>query len=513
MSNDRHEFPPCEREALHLSGAIQPHGSLLVVDAGGTVTHVAANCQALAGRSPDALLGSPLPPSLATVVAGLGTTPGSRQYAVVSVGEWPAGSSGTSPAACCDVVVTRGSDGAVLLELMARSAEGRVPVARLPVVAGTIPDDDDAAQLVDTTLVERIADLTGFQRVMYYRFRDDGDGEVVAEARRGDAYGSYLGLRYPASDIPGIARALYLKNPWRLIADAVAEPVPIVGAQPSAHLAVQPGVPDLSYSDLRSVSPVHRAYLANMGVRASLSFPVSIRGDLVALVAAHHREVRTPTLADLERCSTLVRSHAITVSLFQSQESMRIVDGLVHRCREIAPMLQSPQALVGQWSALGPWLLHEFRADGAILAFDGVERRDGACGGGASPLADLDEWFRGTRAVTVATVDNLGHAIGRPGEPDVAGALGLRVPIPRLGDLRVYLTRREYVHDVAWGGNPEKPMETDAGELPVSPRRSFEKWVEKRRGYCRSWDRQDRLVGLNLRNALDAAFGVGRART
>ncbi len=182
----------------------------------------------------------------------------------------------------------------------------------------------------EAAITGRIADLTGLQRVMYYRFREDGDGEVIAEARHGDAYGSYLGLRYPASDIPRIARSLYQKNPWRMIPDVTAAPVPI-------HSDRDAGPLDLTYSDLRSVSPVHRAYLDNMGVCASLSFPVLLNGELVALIAVHHRERCTLTLDLLEHAAALVRNHALTLSRYQAQVSMQVLDGMAHRFDSLSP--------------------------------------------------------------------------------------------------------------------------------------------------------------------------------
>ena len=110
-----------------------------------------------------------------------------------------------------------------------------------------IPANENELAALQHELVERIAALTGFQRVMFYAFRADEHGEVVAEARHGDAYGSYLGLRFPASDIPHNARRLYQLNPGRLIVDAGAAAVPVAGRNDTP--------PDLTWSDLRSVSP------------------------------------------------------------------------------------------------------------------------------------------------------------------------------------------------------------------------------------------------------------------
>ena len=125
--------------------------------------------------------------------------------------------------------------------------------------------------------------LTGFDRVMIYRFDEDWNGQVVAEDRA-DGLNSFLGLRYPASDIPAQARALYRSQWLRLIVDVGYRPVPLV--PPLNPLTGRPL--DLSHASLRSVSPVHVEYLHNMGVSASMSISLLDRGELWGLIACHH---------------------------------------------------------------------------------------------------------------------------------------------------------------------------------------------------------------------------------
>src|SRR5262249_4980448 len=140
--------------------------------------------------------------------------------------------------------------------------------------------------------------LTGFDRVMVYRFANDGSGEVVGEAAA-EGIGSFLGLHYPSSDIPQQARQLYLRTPFRIIADIEAEPVPILPKRDETGEPI-----DLSLSVLRSVSRIHIEYLRNMGVAASLSVSIIVEGRLWGLFACHHYSPRCPsfekrTLAEL----------------------------------------------------------------------------------------------------------------------------------------------------------------------------------------------------------------------
>ena len=481
-----HFLATCESEQLHLSGAILPHGCLLVVDAGGLISHVSANITDWLGGAPDDWINQPLLEMLALPVQKLAVAAGSR---LVSDGVMAA-RQGTSMQAY-DLVASRNNEGGVTLELL-EHVEDALPSSQGFSLAQTLADQA-AVNAAQHALVEQIAEITGFQRVMLYMFRDDGDGEVIAEARSGEVYGSYLGLRFPASDIPQIARTLYKQNPWRLIPDASAEPV--------ALLARESAPPDLTFSDLRSVSPIHRVYLANMGVCASLSFPVVIGGALNALVACHHSSPRQLSLSKLSQASQSVRNHAIAMTDFQTRKRMRMIDGLTHRFDSARQMLQRHGDVVSAWPELGAWLTQEFNADGASLCLDDQCVSQGQ-GFAADVLAVFDPWFQTTLAEPVWTCDSLMRQSAAFPLSEVAGVLALRVNLVSGQTLRVYLCRRESIHEVAWAGNPDKPVEYHDGRLGIAPRHSFEKWMEKRFGYSLSWDNESRLLALKFREFL-----------
>ena len=143
-------------------------------------------------------------------------------------------------------------------------------------------------QALYQAIATEVHDVTGFDRVMVYRFAPDGSGAVIAEARGSAGINSFLGLNFPASDIPRQARLLYQANWIRNIPDARYAPAVIM--PPLNPLTGQPL--DLSHSILRSVSPVHRQYLANMGVVASVSLSLILRGQLWGLIACHHNAPR-----------------------------------------------------------------------------------------------------------------------------------------------------------------------------------------------------------------------------
>ncbi|WP_082411269.1 GAF domain-containing protein [Methylogaea oryzae] len=427
----------CESEQLHLSGAIQPHGTLLLLDGQGRLSHVAANVEAFLGYKPEALLGRPLPDQLAALAVEVGDTPGSRRLNERTID----GVHGP-----LDVVVIRGEQNRIILELTQHLATG---VSQPAIWSMPEPLANDIL-VAQEHLLRRIADLTGFQRVMFYSFHNDGDGEVVGEIRQGNAYGSYLGLRFPASDIPQIARTLYLKNPWRLIPDATADSVPVLGRE-----AV---IPDLTWSDLRSVSPIHQVYLANMGVRASLSFPVIVGRSLAALIAAHHSEVRHLSPALLEYAAMLVRNHAFALTAWHSQRRMRLLDGLNQHFDLIQGLLHRYGNIVDAWPESAVTLMEAFQADGAILCLDGIQAHAGE---GFEPpaLAAFDDWFCYQQSDFVWIGDSLSRQVPDFPLSKIAGVAALRLKSRDGSWLRIYLCRLEHVCEVTWGGNPDKPVE------------------------------------------------------
>ncbi len=471
----------CEREPLHHSGAIQAHGTLLGVDGSGRIQHVAANLSEWLGMIPQVLLGTPLPERLARLVHDLPARSGARLTLEAAL---------QGPQRMLDLIASRDTQGGIIMELTAHQ-----PVARKPPLAALPkPPRDEAGLAADRdALVQRIAELTGFQRVMYYQFIDEGDGEVIAETRQGDVYGSYLGLRFPASDIPAIARALYLNNPWRLIPDATVEPVPLLGTDRTT--------PDLTWSDLRSVSPVHRLYLANMGVRASLSFPIVIGGKLVALIACHHNDVRIPPLALLEQAAQLTQGHALACTSYQASRRISLVDGLESHFDAAWSILQQHGDPLAAWPELGTWLMREFHSEGATLCLGDVCSGTGT-GFEPAVLAFLDNWFCGHPGEFLWSSDSLTRDIPDFPLSSIAGVLALRAKLSAGRVLRVYLCRQEHIHEVAWGGNPEKPVEYHDGAIGIAPRHSFETWLEQRLGYSRPWNSEARLLALNLRALL-----------
>ncbi|MCK9925530.1 GAF domain-containing protein [Frankia sp. AgPm24] len=271
----------CDREPIHIPGSVQPHGVLLAVrtDDDLTVARVSANVAEALGREPDQLLGRPLrevagPAVAKTILDVVRTAFDLREASPVDLllgdgDDWRH----------YDALLHRVGE-LVVCELQA--AQGVRPLTYVGTYARTrqsvlrLNGSRSLAELYDV-VVEEVRRLTGFDRVMVYRFDPEWNGEVVAEARL-ERLNSFRGLHYPASDIPVQARALYERSWLRLIPDVDYQPVPVVPAlDPSTGAAL-----DLSDAWLRSVSPIHLEYLRNMGVTASMSISLLREGRLGA---------------------------------------------------------------------------------------------------------------------------------------------------------------------------------------------------------------------------------------
>ena len=178
----------------------------------------------------------------------------------------------------------------IVLEFEPSGSEPIAPLSVLRTMTARI-ERQTTLSGVYREVARQVRGLTGFDRVMVYRFDVDGAGEVVAEAANHDL-SPFLGLRYPASDIPKQARALYERNYLRIIADVDSDPVAI------EPVLLPEGAPlDLSMSTLRSVSPIHIEYLRNMRVKTSMSISILQDSKLWGLIACHHGTAKPINLA------------------------------------------------------------------------------------------------------------------------------------------------------------------------------------------------------------------------
>lgn len=483
----------CDREPIHVPGSIQPHGALLSCRDGPDLTVVRASANLARFLAVDAAgaLGRPLAAVLDAAEDIHGLAMHARAGGTHHLRLPPVGGRGWLDVAC------HRAGQEIVLELEPFAPEMSPEDVALPLIqeAAAQIQRADSPAAVARTAVDVVRRLSGFGQVMLYRFLADGSGEVIAEAC-GEVMPSYLGLRFPASDIPRQARELYRRSWLRCIPDARYEPVPLLAAEPQVTQ-----VPlDLSDAALRSVSPVHLQYLANMGMRASMSISLIQRGELWGLIACHHLEPRLPP-AHLRRAAETF-GQLISLQLEAREAVERYGRQLAAKRTQdkLLGLLDGGGAIGDQLAGVLPVLADVVRADGIAVGHEGQVHRHGTTPAEADVLSLAASL--GARAPdTVLATSSLAaeHPPAASFADLASGALWL--PLDERPDDFIIWFRRELVHVVTWGGDPRKPVEEVSGQL--TPRQSFAAWQETVRHQAEPWEAQEVEAALSLRTALD----------
>jgi light-regulated signal transduction histidine kinase (bacteriophytochrome) len=480
----------CDAEPIHIPGAIQPHGIVLGISPSTLgISAVSANIFPAGNGNPRDLLGAPLaqvidPASLDQVLAA-DLSPGhSARITRLCL----AGHAGAPLRA-----VLHGHQDNILLEAEF-SLPHPVPDAfdHFESFEGAIlrlkktPDVEATCQ----RLVDEIRRLTGHNRVMMYRFAADWTGEVIAESSDG-RLPAFMGLHFPVSDIPAQARELYRHSVIRHIPDVGYEPVPVLSCDSDPI--------DLSRSGLRSVSPLHLAYLRNMGLGAAMSISVTQNGVLWGLVIGHHG---TPSHVAAEHRQSSVLLTQLAAARFGLLEEARVARrSSAVKAVESAMLHDAARGGAGLDAVLrnGGTMLDMLGATGLALSSGGIVTTLGETPTGPK-LQGLLAWL-GEREAPVLAVDNLAayYPLGA-GMPEAAGLLA--VPLGGAAQNLLVWFRKESKRVVHWAGEPIKAMELVGGEERQMPRRSFEPWPIEVRGRSRAWSPLDVAAANSLRDTV-----------
>lgn len=493
MLQPESDIEGCAREPIHIPGAIQPHGALFVLRPSDmSVIQASANAAAVLGSAVS--LGEK-PPGLGAEVERLRLWYESGEPTIQI----------TAPEHGLMLMAHRADPVIVVEAEHAEEAMASDIFPGLRSFVDRLAAQSDAAGSLDET-VRFVHDLTGFDRVLAYRFDEDWNGHVVAEAGNGKLP-SYLDLRFPASDIPAQARALYASNRVRLIPDVNYTPAPIEPAfNPETGLPL-----DLSFAQLRSVSPIHLEYMRNMGTAASMSISIMIDGQLWGLVSCHSARPHriSATLRDL--CDFVVQSLAMRIAAQDRAEgasqradlgqiTARLLASMTARADWVEGLAEASDDLMEQVSASGAAIITDTRC--VRLGETPSEKQLQAIVQWLERNGDTEEVFATTSLCT--------------GMPDAAefadtasGILAIR--LSKLYPSWLIWVRPEIRRTVTWGGNPHKYVSENGR---IHPRKSFEAWQEQVRMHARPWtapeiaaarDLRAAIVGIVLRRAEELA--------
>lgn len=488
MNDTQYDLSTCEKEPIHKLGRIQSFGYLLCFNSDWGLTAYSENAPALLDKKSEHFLGEPLEAlvnetavtQIKEAVSRINMTDQSERLSACRLFKGKT---------LYDVAV-HFSGTSIIVEFEPSSTSETDHIQTLKTMLTAISQSDDLTELLQSA-AQHMAMITGFDRVMVYRFHDDDSGEVIAE-HRNSTIDSFMGLRYPASDIPKQARALYLRNLTRLIADVS-----------DGGVAILPNTSqlDLSISATRAVSPIHLEYLRNMKIGASMSVSIVVDGKLWGLFACHHNSTKylplqVRTIAELYaeafslelRVKLNAQSHSdgeasrkLHMKLVTSlNNELSLFDNLkmhVSFMQKLIPSDSLVLVVAGQHQVAGDPISSE---DVNLL----VRRLNRTSNSGIFSVESLSEWLE----------DDLTIADRFSGM--------LVIPMSRRPrDLLIYL-RKEEPQKVQWAGNPEKPVELGPNGVRLTPRKSFEAWIEMRRGYSAPWSDQEKAVAEQIKTVL-----------
>lgn len=361
-----------------------------------------------------------------------------------------------------------------------------------------VKETGELTQLSHLTCV-KIRQLTGLDRVMLYRFLPPHwHGEVIGEDRVIHSH-SFMGHRFPSSDIPKPARDLYLKNQSRMIPDVDAAILPLspaINPRSGKHY-------DLSDSRLRAVSPIHLQYLRNMEVKASLSFAITVKNQLWGLIACHHLDTFFISHSQREACEFVAGLFSAQAPLLENIDQYRARNSFETKLRNFLERLDSSarpeDELVKKHQAIN----NVFDAVGiAIIEQDGLDFA------GLTPrktelmaIADQVRKKMEEKETPILPVQSIVSELGKFNEIQFIGGL-LAVRLSEKTNSLLMIFRPEVIRTIKWGGNPNKQLADKNFGGEMNPRTSFEEWEETIRGSSKEWTAYEMDGLLFIRNFL-----------
>jgi chemotaxis family two-component system sensor kinase Cph1 len=486
----------CDLEPIHTPSFIQPHGLLLAAQMPDLrLVYVSGNSMEFLGLSAATILSPTLPELLgAESVACLQEALKEDQYLPNNVLLMNFAVAG---AARFDVVAHQ------MGNLLCLELESAVEESRSDSLATRMEGAmrelgwPKSVEGLCSVLAPLIRTLTGYDRVMVYRFDRDGHGEIVAEDKAPEME-PFLGLHYPATDIPIQARKLYLAQRVRTIVDVGFRPVPVL-----ADPALSRGEPlDMTYCSLRSISPMHIEYLTTMGVGATFALSLIHRNELWGMLICHHRTPKHLSPGMRSFCDLLGQTASLLIGVTQHAEES---DERLSRnalLEVVRTALAKEDSIGAAFTRNAHAVLGLAKAEGAFLRLgDGLHLI-----GVTPPLAE-------SIAILAALATQFDHhpffscdELGRllPGFQPLAKVSSgvLMVPFKTPGDGLLWF-RPEVTESVLWAGKPEVSKEIiEDGSVRLSPRKSFAAWEQVQKGRSLPWESVDEEAALGLQRTM-----------
>jgi len=492
----------CDREPIHIPGRVQSHGFIVVTGEDDQITHVSANITAFTGIDATSMPGK----KSSILDEVLGKKPTGFLSQLISLGQHPDGFRPNNPYRVTiagnpwNLIINQSPDHYLFefepertdLESELQHKVGRSLSEMLAY--------KELSELLNNVAVQ-IKKIIHYDRVMIYKFHNDGHGEVVAETKN-EELEPWLGLHYPASDIPQQARELYKLNLVRLIAD--------VHTEPAALLTHEEQPLDLTNSGLRAVSPIHIQYLKNMGVASSFSVSILDRDKLWGLIACHNYTPRFINFNQRESAKLVGQVLSSAISFRQQEEDQNLLSKSRESISTLTRSLLHGSSIPDALFAAEGELLKVVGATGAAFVFEKKTYTMGQVPG-EKFLNELCEWLSIHVDDCYANSNLVAeYPAAKEQQDTVSGLLTCRLS-KELNEFIIWF-RPERIAYVNWAGNPEKPTSnTESGLMTISPRESFKVWSQEVHQHSLPWEPGDHAAANQLREEIN--FAISRRAT
>ncbi|MDN3547820.1 ATP-binding protein [Mucilaginibacter aquaedulcis] len=491
----------CDREPIHIPGQIQSHGFIVVIDQTEHITFFSENIGSFIPIETHELLGKPvtaIEPFLQNVhqnilkqLLQLGRLSGYEQINPYQV---------TISGQKFNLILSKSNDYEILEFEPDRSTVDTDVQKMIGRSVSEMLADKNLQNLLNNT-ANQVKNIIHYDRVMIYRFAEDGHGEVIAEAKN-ESLESWLGLHYPASDIPKQARELYKLNLTRLIADVHSLPSRILtSANNTSPL-------DLTWSQLRAVSPIHIQYLKNMGVASSFSISLMYKGELWGLVACHSYTPRFIDFKSRESAKLIGQILSSALEFRQDEENQLLAEAFKANLDHIAKYLQHNEYIDHALTNEKNTLLDLTNATGTALIYEkkitllGITPNKDQ----VKELVDvikkhIKEQFYITTCLSDILPEGAAYA-------EIASGV-LVVELSKELEEYIIWFKPEHIQTINWAGNPNKPIEFDErGMTHISPRHSFEVWSQNVKGVSDSWRQEEIASATRLKEEINYAINL-----
>lgn len=494
----------CDREPIHIPGKIQSHGFLIAVNSKTyNISYVSENVDAFTGFTAINLLGKNIT-EFEQLLKISGDVASLQQ--LLNLAKATKTSDTINPLTIdvkglgYNLIISHSLNDLVLEFESAESDLGYDIQKTIGRSVSEILSGKNLDTLLQNAALE-IKKIINYDRVMIYKFNDDGHGEVIAEVKN-DHLEPFLGLHYPASDIPKQARELYKINLTRIIADVNSESSAVVTFEEDAAPL------DLTHSCLRAVSPIHIQYLKNMGVESSFSISLIAHGELWGLVACHNYSPRFIDYKARDASKLIGQILSSALEYRQDEEDNTKLLELTEAADTISGYLKKDPdftyALIGN----NVTLKDVTTATGVALIYNGEIDVVGQTPT-KEQIAEIAEWLKTNMTDTVYSTHRFPTIFTAAQQySDVAGGILACWLSKELGEMIIWF-KPEQVTSIKWAGNPEKPVEeTKDGLLQLSPRKSFESWTQIVKFTSEKWKNDEITAVLKVRE--DIIYAINR---